>query len=72
MKYEQTHEVWTNTQIEVYAKVIWKKDLKKKKKSNRTIKSIWVLSKKKRNSIWVKKKKNEGYVWYAIMTSVME
>ena len=58
MKYEQTHEVWTNTQIEVYAKVIWKKDLKKKK-SNRTIKSIWVLSKKKRKSIWVKKKKKK-------------
>ena len=58
MKYEQTHEVWTNTQIEVYAKVIWKKDLKKKK-SNRTIKSIWVLSKKRKKEYLSKKKKKK-------------
>ena len=56
MKYEQTHEVWTNTQIEVYAKVIWKKDLKKKRVTEQ-LRVFEFFLKKERKSIWVKKKK---------------
>ena len=59
MKYEQTHEVWTNTQIEVYAKVIWKKDFKKKRVTEQ-LRVFEFFLKKKERVFELKKKKTKG------------